>query len=45
MVGKFIIPVVVAFALSTLAGCGSVGKGKGKGKDPEPVAPAPVYKG
>jgi hypothetical protein len=48
---KVIIALVAAFAVSTLAGCGTIGKGKGKGKAPAPAAvvyeepaPAPISK-
>lgn len=43
---KVLIALVAALAVSSLSGCGTIGKGKGKAPPPvveEPVA-APVYK-
>jgi predicted small lipoprotein YifL len=43
---KILVAVVAALAVSSLSGCGTIGKGKGKAPPPveEPAAPAPVYK-
>ncbi|WP_149762618.1 ABC transporter [Neomesorhizobium albiziae] len=42
---KLIIALVAALAVSSLSGCGTIGKGKGKAPPPvEDTGAAPVYK-
>jgi predicted small lipoprotein YifL len=42
---KVLIALVAALAVSSLSGCGTIGKGKGKAPPPvEEPAAAPVYK-
>jgi hypothetical protein len=43
---KILVAVVATLAVSSLSGCGTIGKGKGKAPPPvvEEPAAAPVYK-
>lgn len=43
---KGLIALIAAIAISSLSGCGTIGKGKGKAPPPvvEEPAAAPVYK-